>query len=684
MGYHLRPENKRIVWQGESANYTYIDNSGNLVAEDAANGVAKTLFTPAELKNLVDTSLKNIPGYSWYDSNTLQIRHRNKEYRIDATNKTLTSVATVPQNADNLTYSKAARKYAYTVGNNLYIADEQGNNFAVTADSDKNIVNGQSVSRNEFGINSGIFWSPDGAKLAFYRKDESAVSVFPLLDITTRTGTAIETKYPMAGMASEHVSLGVFDLTGKQTHFLDVTDFSDERYLTNITWSPESDLIYIQVLNRGQDTVRLNKYDATTGKFVATLFEESSTTYIEPSHTLKFIGNKGDRFIYIADNRDGYRNLYLHSAADGKLLKRLTPVAADVDFKATDPNGRYLFYTSYEVSPVEEHLFRTDLKTGKTRRLTTAAGVHWTSLSGDCSYFIDNYSSLHNPATVELRSTDLKTVRRLHQAKNPLEKYAKCEITLGSIKADDGSDLYYRLIKPAGFDSTRKYPVVQYVYGGPHSQLVKNNWNASASLWELYMAQRGYVVFVMDNHGTSNRGRAFEHVIHRQCGQREMVDQVKGVAFLKSHNWVDEGRIGLHGWSYGGFMTISLITNHPDLYKAAVAGGPVIDWQWYEVMYGERYMDTPAENPDGYSKTSLINTAKNLKCKLLICHGLVDATVVIEHSLSFVRECIKNGVQVDYFPYPLAEHNVFGRDRVHLMRKITDYLETGLSNCTTN
>jgi dipeptidyl-peptidase-4 len=243
------------------------------------------------------------------------------------------------------------------------------------------------------------------------------------------------------------------------------------------------------------------------------------------------------------------------------------------------------------------------------------------------------------------------------------------------VKADDGYDLYYRLIKPAGFDSTRKYPVMQYVYGGPHSQLVQNDWKASSGLWEMYMAQHGYVVFVMDNHGTSNRGRDFENVIHRQCGQREMADQIKGIEFLKSNSWVDAERIGVHGWSYGGFMTISLITNYPDIYKVAVAGGPVIDWKWYEVMYGERYMDTPDENPDGYSKTSLINKAKDLKGKLLICHGLVDPIVVIEHSLSFVSECIKNNVQVDYFPYPLAEHNVGGRDRIHLMQKITNYFE---------
>jgi dipeptidyl-peptidase-4 len=674
LGYNLRPESKYIVWQGKTNNYTYIEEEKNLVSEDAAKGVKKILLTTNELKSILSAEFKTFPSFSWFDDSTLKIRHQDKEYRVDVVNKTVAAVVSFPKTTDNLTYSKQAKLYAYTLKNNLFYMDEQGNTTAVTNDEDNNIVNGQSVSRNEFGIHNGIFWSPDGKKLAFYRKDETEVETFPLLDITTRTGSLEEIKYPMAGMKSEHISLGIYDIASKQTCFLEVNDFDKEQYLTNITWSPLSDLIYVQVLNRGQNYMKLNKYDAATGKFIATLFEEKSDTYVEPQHTLKFIDEKGEQFIFITNNRDGYFSLYLHNN-DGKLIKRLTPVAADVRLVATDKAFKYLYYSSSEVSPVEEHLFRLNIKTGKSTRLTVAEGCHSVSISNDCSYFIDNYSSVNVPRVIEVTSSDGKTGRRLLEAKNPLAEYSTWKVTLGTLKADDGSDLYYRIVKPADFDSTRKYPVIHYVYGGPHSQLVKNNWNASSSLWETYMAQHGYVVFVMDNHGTSNRGRDFEHVIHRQCGQFEMIDQVKGIEFLKSHSWIDSKRIGVHGWSYGGFMTVSLITNYPDIYKVAVAGGPVIDWKWYEVMYGERYMDTPDENPEGYTKTSLINKAKDLKGKLLICHGLIDPVVVIEHSLSFIRECVKNNVQVDYFPYPRAEHNVGGRDRIHLMQKITDYFE---------
>ena len=673
MGYHLYPRSKYIQWQGDKNQLTYLDREG-LMSESVDKGEKKVLLTVAELNKILGAELKGFPNFSWLDANTLVIARQGTVYHIDVVKKQVKQKFTFPKGAANETYSKASNRYAYTIGNNLYYMDERGNSYTVTADEDKNIVNGQVVSRNEFGITGGIFWSPDGKKLGFYRKDESQVTNFPLLDINTRTGELKEIKYPMAGMKSELVSLGVYDIASAKTIFLDVNDFGREQYLTGITWAPESDMVYIQVLNRGQNHMRLNKYDASTGKFIATLFEEKSNTYVEPQSGLVFLANNPKQFIYSTNNRDGFMNLYLHDV-NGKLIRRLTDVDADVVFVAADAAGKYVYYLSSEISPVEKQLFRVEVKSGKKNRLTTEEGWHNITMSGDCAYFIDNYSSIKVPRNVDLTTNAGKVVRRLQEVENPNKDYNFGEITLGSIKADDGSDLYYRLIKPMDFDPNKKYPVIHYVYGGPHAQLVTNTWNALLRTWEMYMAQHGYVVFVIDNHGTPNRGKAFEDIIHRQCGQVEMKDQVKGIEWLKSFPWVDANRIGVHGWSYGGFMTISLITNYPDIYKVAVAGGPVIDWKWYEVMYGERYMDTPQENPEGYAKTSLIAKAKDLKGKLLICQGAVDPVVVWEQSLSFIRECIKNNVQVDYFPYPCAEHNVMGRDRIHLMQKVTNYFE---------
>ena len=559
-----------------------------------------------------------------------------------------------------------------TAHNNIVWIAEDGTERAVTNFTDKNIVAGSSVSRNEFGISGGLFLSPDKRQLAFYQKDESAVTTFPLLDITTRTGTLFEIKYPMNGMPSERVSVGIYNSESEQTIYLAVDDFDSERYLTNLTWSPDSKTVYLQVLDRAQKNVHLNAYCAATGKKIKTLLTEYNDKYVEPSFPLVFLQSDPTQFIYTTSNRDGYQNLYLCNT-DGA-IRRLTAVDADVEYAGQ--NNKSIFYHSAEVSPVERHLFAVDIKSGKTRQLTRGEGWHNCTISHNGEYFADNYSSLSVPRVVAVGTTNARHYRELFRAEDPCTEHNYCPIELGTVRsADDKYDNYYRLIKPLDFDPTKRYPVILYVYGGPHSQMVTNSFQAQLRRWEMYMAQRGYVVFVMDNRGTDNRGLEFEQAIHRQCGVNEMADQIAGIKWLMSHSWVDSSRIGVHGWSYGGFMTISLMVNHPEIFKVGVAGGPVIDWRWYEVMYGERYMETEATNAEGLNATSLIPRAKELKGKLLICQGAVDDVVVWQHSLNFIDECVKNWIPVDYFPYPRAKHNVRGKDRVHLMQKVTDYFE---------
>ena len=577
--------------------------------------------------------------------------------------------------------SASPKMSAYTKGQSLWFRGKDGQEKPIAESENKEITYGQFVSRNEFGIDGGIFWAPDSTKVAFYRKDESKVTSFPLLDITTRTGSLMEIKYPMAGMDSENVQLGIYDIASGTVTYVKADEFGYDQYLTNITWAPDASKIYIQVLDRSQKHMKLNSYDPADGKKIGTILTEDNEKYVEPFDPLYFV--KGtDLFLYRTANRDGFRNLYLCDNSGN--IRRLTAVDADVEYVAND--GRFVYYTSAEVSPVENHLFRIEVKNlkkgvdkatfGKPQRLTGETGWHTISMSPDCSYFIDNWSSLSVPRVIDLCTADGKTVTNLLTAEDPTMDYAYTEISLGTVKSADGLyDNWYRLIKPKDFDPSKKYPVIVYVYGGPHSQMVQNSYLGLLRRWEMYMAQRGYLVYVQDNRGTQNRGLAFEQAIHGQCGQAEMADQMEGVKMLMTLPYVDKDRIGVHGWSYGGFMTISLITNYPEVFKVGVAGGPVIDWKWYEVMYGERYMDNPDTNPEGYAKTSLINKAKDLKGKLLICQGAVDPVVVWEHSLSFIRECIKNNVQVDYFPYPCAEHNVMGKDRVHLHDKISMYFE---------
>ena len=563
------------------------------------------------------------------------------------------------------------RNKASVKANNIVWYDGEGKEHKVTDFADKNIVCGQSVSRNEFGISGGLFPSPDNTLLAFYQKDETNVTTFPLLDITSRTGSLVEIKYPMNGMASERVKVGVYDPATQKVIYLNVTDFDEERYLTNITWSPDSKVIYVQVLNRAQKEMHLNAYCAKTGAFIKTILTEKNDRWVEPQNPIRFIDN--DRFIYTTDNRDGFKNLYLHTLSKG-ITKRLTVVDADVEYVAH--NDKSVFYYSAEVSPVEQHLFALPLRGGKARQLTRGEGWHNCTISPDGKHFSDNYSSLNVPRVVSVGSTDGKLYREVFRAEDPSKDFNYSTIELGSVKSADGKyDNHYRLIKPLDFDENKRYPVILYVYGGPHSQLVRNSFQAQLRRWEMYMAQRGYVVFVMDNRGTLYQGAEYEKAIHRQCGKCEMEDQMAGLQWLLSHKWADKERVGVHGWSYGGFMTISLMTHYPEVFKVGVAGGPVIDWKWYEVMYGERYMETEKTNPQGFAATSLIPQAKNLKGKLLICQGAIDDVVVWQHSLSFVDACIDANVPVDYFPYPRSKHNVHGKWRVHLMQKVTDYFE---------
>ncbi len=557
--------------------------------------------------------------------------------------------------------------------NNIVWVEADGTERSVTNFEDKNIVCGATVSRNEFGISGGLFPSPDNKRLAFYKKDESHVTTFPLLDISTRTGSLVEIKYPMNGMPSERIEVGVYDVESGATVYLNVTDFDCERYITNLTWSPDSQRIYAQVLDRAQKNVHLNVYNASDGAFIKTLLTEHDDRFVEPQYPLYFIKGDSTKFIYTTNNRDGYRNLYLYSLVDDT-LQRLTATDADVEY--VGQCDRAVYYYSAEQSPVERHLMRKDLRNGRVQQLTRGEGWHSCTLSEDGRYFADNYSSLDVPRVVAVGSTDGKCYREVFRAENPAEGFNFSTIELGTVRSADGKyDNYYRLIKPLDFNPAKKYPVILYVYGGPHSQMVRNSFQAQLRRWEMYMAQRGWVVFVMDNRGTTNRGAEFERAIHGRCGACEMEDQMAGMRWLMSHDWVDAERIGVHGWSYGGFMTISLMVNYPDVFKVGVAGGPVIDWKWYEVMYGERYMETEQTNAEGFAATSLIPRAKDLRGKLLICQGAVDDVVVWQHSLNFVQECIKANVQVDYFPYPRAQHNVRGKHRVHLMQKVTDYFE---------
>lgn len=565
--------------------------------------------------------------------------------------------------------------------NNLFVVYSDAREVKVTNDGSREIVYGQAVHRNEFGINKGTFWSNDGQLLAFYRMDQSMVTDYPQVNTFERVATYEPDKYPMVGMNSHKVTIGIFDLNTETTTYLNLGDVTD-RYFSNITWSPDNRLLYLYELNRDQNHASLDVYDVATGNKVKTLYTESSDKYVEPLHPITFLPWDASKFIYWSW-KDGFTHLYLMDV-NGKELGQITSeqwVVTELIGFCKSTNS--LIITSKEAHNLQNNIYSINLKTKKRKLLDNGKGVHRASLSEDGLYLIDTWSEPDVPRKCAVTST--KTGKRimLGTAEDPWEGYYHPIFESGTIKAADGNtDLYWRMVKPADFDTTKKYPTIIYVYGGPHAHNVEASWHWGSRSWETYMAEKGYIVYILDNRGSENRGRDFEQATFRRLGQEEMKDQMCGVNYLKSLPYVDADRLGVHGWSFGGFMTISLMTNYPDVFKVGVAGGPVIDWKWYEIMYGERYMDTPQSNPDGYKQTSLLCKAKNLKGKLQIIIGMNDPTVVPQHALMFLNACAEAGTQPDFFAYPGEGHNMKGHRSVHLHERITQYFEDYLAPIT--
>ena len=667
-----------IQWQ-DNDHFTYVKDMKQIVQYNVRSNTEKNLLSLEDINVVLAEqkipSLKYLMQYSWESPSLLRFSTENHTVLFDVMSRKIGYHASYKKGASNLSFHAISRHTAYTIDNNVYITAQDGRVIQVTKDDDIGIVNGSNyVHRQEFGINQGLFWSGSGHALAYYRKDERMVADYPLVDVTQRIAGLNNIKYPMAGEISEEVSLGIYNIKTGATVFIKPFGHKND-YLTHIGWDSNEQYIYIAELNRAQNHLRFNKYSAITGQFLGTLFEERNDKWVEPEKDMIFLKRKPDHFVWFSE-RDGFMHLYLYNTA-GKLVKQLTKGDFVVtDFLGFDEKEENFYVMSTKESPLERHLYKYNVKTGKETKLSKTAGVHNVKLSPDKKYFTDSYSNTTTPRSVALINNSGAIVKKLITANDPYRaaNYKLGEMTIGTIKsADLKTDLYYRMIKPVDFDSAKKYPVIVYVYGGPHAQMITNSWLGRASLFDYYLAQQEFIVFTVDNRGSADRGFAFESVIHRQNGQEEMKDQMKGVEFLRSLPYVDSNKIGVSGWSYGGFMATSLITNFAETFKVAVAGGPVIDWKYYEVMYGERYMDTPQENPEGYIKTSLLSKAGNLKGRLLMIHGYIDPVVVPQNSLMFLKAATEANVLVDYSIYPTHEHNVLGKDRVNLNKKIAQY-----------
>ena len=676
---NMTPGDRTLLWWGDRL--VHVEASACYTV-NLANGKESTLLTAADLNRSIEAAggdetatLQGAVSFPYPDQ-PLALVTGTKAYTLYnfKTRRVECRIAKTG-NEQAVAWDAKSRLLACVTGDNLYVGGKQ-----LTTDGSRDIVYGQSVHRNEWGIDGGLFWSPDGKLLAYYRMDQSMVTDYPEVNIpevddsTHRIATPAPEKYPMAGQASHKVTILVYNTASGRSVQLQAGDPTD-RYFTNVAWSPDSKTIYVFELNRDQNDCRLVSYDATTGGKIAELYRETDPKYVEPLHPIVFLPWNADQFI-LQSQKDGYNHLYLMDKS-GHEIKQLTSGKWEVEqLVGFNPQHQSVIIASNELNPLQRNLFAVDLNTGRRTLLGSDTGWHTPALSASGRYLVDKYQAPDVPRHIDIVNVDNGRKLAYYDAPDPWAGYTVPSYECGTIKAADGvTPLYYRMVKPAHFDPAKKYPTVVYVYGGPHAHNVDAGWHWRSRSWETYMAQRGYVLFILDNRGSENRGRDFEQATYRQLGQEEMKDQMKGVEFLRTLPYVDTTRLGVHGWSFGGFMTISLMTNYPNVFKVGVAGGPVIDWKWYEVMYGERYMDTPQSNPEGYAKTSLLPKAKDLKGKLQIIIGYNDPTVVPQHALTFLKACIEAGTQPDFFTYPGQGHNMRGHQSVHLHERITQYFD---------
>ena len=659
-------------WIPNTNNYVYYtDKMTIMVSANATDNKVKDLLTLEEINKSLGTTLKSLSGITWIDANTILVTEGTKYFTFSLATKSGTNIQETPKTAENSTFDSTKQNLAFTEKNNLYFLNKNKEKITVTNEINEAIVSGQFFARNEFGIKNGIFWSPKSNFLAFYQKDQTEVADYPLLDITETPGKLVSIKYPMIGQKSEKPRIGIYNLSSQKTVYISPRGNQDD-YLTNLSWTPDEKYVLIAELNRGQNDMSLNVYDAQSGTFVRTILNEKNDKWVEPEHPAFFPSNKSNNLVWISE-KDGFDNLYYYSI-EGKLIKQLTNNKFPVrEIIASNAAGTEIYFKSTGENPTNMLVYKVDLK-GKQTLITKDQGTHTVTVSNDGNWFFDEYSNHSIQSKSLLYDKNLKA-KTLLVSDNKYADYQMGTAEIKTIKSADGTtDLYTRLIKPSNFDPTKKYPVLVYLYGGPHAQMITNSYLDGANLWMYWMAEQGYLVFTIDNRGSDNRGFAFESVIHGRLGVNEIDDQMKGVDYLKSLPFVDGNRLAIHGWSFGGFMTTSIMLRKPDVFKVGVAGGPVTDWKYYEVMYGERYMDTPAENQKGFDEASTLNYVNNLKGKLLLIHGTNDDTVVMQNNFALLKKFIEAEKQVDFFAYPMHKHNVTGKDRVHLMTKVLNYV----------
>lgn len=581
-------------------------------------------------------------------------------------------------------FSPDGQKISYVRGNNLFVYDVgQGKEKQLTTDGSAKFLNGYLdwIYEEELygrGNKRGYWWSPDSNSIAYLRIDETPVPQFVVVDHIPTRQVIEDTPYPKAGDPNPLVKLGVADIKNGKSTWADIAAYKPEDFLiSRVAWTPDSSRVVFQAQDRAQTFLDLTAADRKNGK-ATTLFRETTPAWVEASDNPTFL--KDGSFLWMSE-RTGWKHIY-HYAADGKLIKQLTNGDWEArTLNAVDASNGWIYFTGTKDSHIAEQVYRVKTDGTGLARLTTQDGTHTASFADNGAYFFDRWSDVNTPPQMRLYRGDGSLVRVLEEnsaARNRLSEYKLGAVKFLQVPTRDGFPMEAMMITPPDFDPTKKYPVWSYTYSGPHAPSVRNAWGGTRYLWHQMLAQKGHIIWICDNRTASGKGAQSVWPAYKKLGPLELQDLLDGVGYLKQQPYVDGGRIGLWGWSYGGFMTSYALT-HSDAFKIGIAGGSVTDWNLYDSIYTERYMQTPQKNPEGYQSTAPLGAAKNLKGKLLLIHGAMDDNVHFQNTVKFAYELQKAGLPFQLMAYPKSRHGITDPALVrHMQGMMTDFILANL------
>ena len=691
----MTPGLARVEWRPGSKEISYLKRQGfgrgasaTLYLYDITSGKERVLLAPPS--ETTEGERPNLSSYQWSPSGGALLLEGEKEVWIyNLATSQMKSLMKERAPIEHTTFSPTGERVAFVEENNLFALEiKTGHRERLTNDGNENVMNGkfdwvyeEELSNRATG--QAYEWSPDGKKIAYLRLDDAPVPQYPLTHYLSDHVNLTEERFPQSGDPNPAPSFHVVSLEGSRPQtWTAAAPKSVEYFGPSVSWTPDSKAVAFLTLNRAQDELDVHLWDAVAGTD-RVLLTEKDATWINSLEPPRFLGDK-QRFLWLSE-RDGWLHLYLYDI-DGKLQKQLTrgdwmidrPAFSNTPMVAVDEKGGWAYFAATTPDPRERRLYRVRLEGGSLQPLAPQPGVHGLNLSPDGQYLLDQFSSLNDPPETRLLKADGSPVSTLSKQTAHLDEYALGKTELVEVKAPDGATLYARLVKPPDFDPAKKYPVIVDVYGGPHIQLIQNRWGLTALGDHLY-AEQGFIIWSLDNRGSWGRGHAWESKVFKNLGHYELEDQLAGVAYLKSLPYVDPARIGITGWSYGGFMTLYALTHAPEVFKCGAAGGPVTAWKFYDSIYTERYMRTPEENPEGYKTASPLEAADKLKAKVLLVHGTDDDNVHMQNTMNFVEGLIKARTPFELYIQPGERHG-FGSEpaRLYLSQRMLEFFKQNL------